>query len=92
MEWGEWKNLNGLWNYVIIEKGVVFLVYEGQILVFFVIEFSFLGVGKKVGFDKEFWYQCIFIVFVFWKGKKVMLNFGVVDWKVDIWVNDIKVG
>lgn len=27
-----------------------------------------------------------------WKGKKVLLHFGAVDWKTDVWVNDVKVG
>ena len=92
MERGEWKNLNGLWNYAIIEKGAAPSAYEGQILVPFAIESSLSGVGKKVGPDKELWYQRTFTVPASWKGKKVMLNFGAVDWKADIWVNDIKVG
>jgi len=27
-----------------------------------------------------------------WKNKRVMLNFGAVDWKADVWINDIKIG
>ncbi|MCS2888884.1 beta-galactosidase [Bacteroides fragilis] len=92
MERGEWKNLNGLWNYAITEKGAAPSAYEGQILVPFAIESSLSGVGKKVGPDKELWYQRTFTVPASRKGKKVMLNFGAVDWKADIWVNDIKVG
>ena len=92
LERGEWKNLNGLWNYAITEKGAAPSAYEGQILVPFAIESSLSGVGKKVGPDKELWYQRTFTVPASWKGKKVMLNFGAVDWKADIWVNDIKVG
>ena len=26
------------------------------------------------------------------KNKNVLLHFGAVDWKADIWVNDVKVG
>lgn len=92
MERGEWKNLNGLWNYAITEKGAAPSAYEGQILVPFAIESSLSGVGKKAYPDKELWYQRTFTVPASWKGKKVMLNFGAVDWKADIWVNDIKVG
>ena len=92
MERGEWKNLNGLWNYAITEKGAVPSAYEGQILVPFAVESSLSGVGKKVSPDEELWYQRTFTVPATWKGKKVMLNFGAVDWKADIWVNDIKVG
>lgn len=92
MERGEWKKLNGLWNYAITEKGAVPSAYEGQILVPFAVESSLSGVGKKVSPDEELWYQRTFTVPATWKGKKVMLNFGAVDWKADIWVNDIKVG
>lgn len=53
MERGEWKNLNGLWNYAITEKGAAPSAYEGQILVPFAIESSLSGVGKKVGPDKN---------------------------------------
>lgn len=92
MERNEWKNLNGLWNYAITEKGKSPASYEGQILVPFAVESSLSGVGKTVGADKELWYQRTFTVPTSWKGKKVMLNFGAVDWKADIWLNDVKVG
>lgn len=92
MERNEWQNLNGLWNYAITEKGKSPTSYEGQILVPFAIESSLSGVGKTVGADKELWYQRTFTVPASWKGKKVMLNFGAVDWKTDIWLNDVKVG
>lgn len=92
MERGEWKNLNGLWNYAISKKGKAPDSYQGQILVPFAVESSLSGVGKKVGEDHELWYQRTFTVPSSWKGKRVMLNFGAVDWKADIWLNDIKVG
>lgn len=92
MERNEWQNLNGLWNYAITEKGKSPASYEGQILVPFAVESSLSGVGKTVGADKELWYQRTFTVPASWKGKKVMLNFGAVDWKADIWLNDIKIG
>ena len=27
-----------------------------------------------------------------WKGKDILLNFGAVDWKADVFVNDILIG
>ena len=41
---------------------------------------------------KELWYSRSFEVPVAWKNKNVLLHFGAVDWKADIWVNDVKVG
>lgn len=92
MERSDWKNLNGLWEYAIIERGKTPTSYEGKILVPFAVESSLSGVAKTVGKNNELWYQRTFDVPSAWKGKKVMLNFGAVDWKADIWVNDIKVG
>ena len=92
MERGEWKNLNGLWNYAITERGAAPSAYEGQILVPFAVESSLSGVGKTCGPNKELWYQRTFSVPAAWRGKRVMLNFGAVDWKADVWVNDVKVG
>ena len=56
MERGEWKNLNGLWNYAITERGAAPSAYEGQILVPFAVESSLSGVGKTCGPNKELWY------------------------------------
>lgn len=92
MERGEWKNLNGLWEYAITKRGEIPTSYEGQILVPFAVESSLSGVGKTVGKGKELWYQRSFTVPASWKGKNVKLNFGAVDWKADVWVNDVKVG
>ena len=93
MERAEWKNLNGLWEYAIIEKGShTPTSFDGQILVPFAVESSLSGVGKRVGESKELVYRRIFDVPSAWKGKKVLLHFGAVDWKADVWVNGIKVG
>lgn len=93
MERTEWKSLNGLWDYVIIEKGKhTPSVFDGKILVPFAVESSLSGVAKKVGAEKELVYRRSFEVPSSWKGKKVLLHFGAVDWKTDVWVNDVKVG
>lgn len=93
MERGEWKNLNGLWEYAMTEIGKPKPnTYDGQILVPFAVESSLSGVGKTVGEKQELWYQRSFDVPTAWKGKKILLHFGAVDWKTDVWVNDVKVG
>lgn len=93
MERTEWKNLNGLWDYAIIEKGKhTPSVFDGKILVPFAVESSLSGVGKTVGAEKELVYRRSFDVPSSWKGKRVLLHFGAVDWKTDVWVNDVKVG
>ncbi len=93
MERGDWLNLNGLWKYAIQPVGKQKpAFFEGDILVPFAIESSLSGVQKRVGKDNELWYQREFTVPSKWKNSKVLLHFGAVDWKTDIWVNGVKVG
>ncbi len=89
----QWHNLNGLWEYAITPKGK-FLpsAFDGKILVPYAVESSLSGVQKSVGEDKELWYQRTFTLPEAWKNRKILLHFGAVDWKADVWVNDIKVG
>lgn len=93
MEREDWKNLNGLWNYSISDKNTAKPENnEGEILVPFAVESSLSGVMKRVGSSKVVWYNRSFTVPKDWDGKDVKLNFGAVDWKADVWINDIKVG
>ena len=92
MERNDWQNLNGLWNYAILPIGQQPTNFEGQILVPFAVESSLSGVQKRVGKDHELWYHREFNLPSKWKNNRVLLHFGAVDWKADVWVNDIKVG
>lgn len=89
----DWKNLNGLWDYAITDAGKAFPAkFDGKILVPYPAESSLSGVMKSVGADKELWYNTSFDVPANWKGKDILLHFGAVDWKTEIWINDIKIG
>ena len=89
----EWKNLNGLWDYEITKLGVNKPnFYKNKILVPFPIESSLSGVQKNVGKDNELWYHSTFIIPKLWKGKNIILHFGGVDWKSEVWINDVYVG
>lgn len=93
MERPEWKNLNGSWKYAITPKGESTpAAYQGDILVPFAVESALSGVGKTVNDKQELWYQRTFDVPSSWNNRKVLLHFGAVDWKADVWVNDTKVG
>lgn len=93
MERDSWQNLNGMWDYAILPRGKEMpKSFDGKILVPFAIESSLSGVQKELGSKNELWYHREFTVPANWKSDRVLLHFGAVDWKADIWVNDIKVG
>ena len=85
--------MNGEWEYAIKPVGEVEpATFDGNILVPFAVESSLSGVQKEVGEKNELWYKRSFTVPAKWKGKDVMLNFGAVDWKAEVFVNDVLVG
>ena len=93
MERRDWKNLNGLWDYAITPVNQPAPEsYDGKILVPFAVESSLSGVKRNVGKDNLLWYERNFTVPSGWRNKDIILHFGAVDWKTDVWVNDIKVG
>ena len=93
MEREKWQNLNGLWNYAIRPKGEAKPdTFDGDILVPFAVESSLSGVMKTVWPHEELWYEREFTVPSAWKGNRILLHFGAVDWYAQVWVNDMKVG
>lgn len=93
MERKDWVNLNGLWNYTILPVGEKEpKSFDGKILVPFAVESSLSGVQKLLGQENELWYNREFTVPSSWSNKNVLLHFGAVDWKAEVYVNDIKVG
>ena len=90
---GDWQNLNGLWDYAIKPVGAMEpKTMDGKILVPFAVESSLSGVQKGLTEKDELWYRRTFSVPAAWKGSNVLLNFGAVDWKADVFVNDILAG
>lgn len=89
-----WTNLNGFWNYALQDrqKDEKPTAFDGKILVPFAIESSLSGVGKTVGKDNLLWYERNFTLPSTFKGKKVLLHFGAVDWQCEVFVNDVSVG
>ncbi|MCL1888601.1 MAG: beta-galactosidase [Kiritimatiellaeota bacterium] len=91
----DWQNLNGLWDYAIAPKGAALpATFDGQILVPFPVESSLSGVQREVGPDNELWYQRQFAIpaTAAWRGKNILLHFGAVDWRADVFVNGAPVG
>ena len=94
MERENWLNLNGIWNYSITDKNANnYDTLQGQILVPFAIQSSLSGVQKNVSENECLWYEREFTLPAKWKANNnILLHFGAVDWKADVWINDIKVG
>jgi beta-galactosidase/beta-glucuronidase len=90
-----WQNLNGLWQYTILPKSGdenIPASFNGTILVPFAIESALSGVEKTVGKDSILWYYRTFNFPKNRKGKRILLHFGAVDWRSDIYVNGLKAG
>ena len=84
----EWLNMNGLWSYAITPaESEAPVEFEGQILVPFAVESALSGVGRTLTENDALWYSREFSVPKKWKGRRIMLNFGAVDWKTEVYVD-----
>ena len=93
LERKEWMNLNGPWKYSI--KNLEDLdpdQNDGYILVPFPLESSLSGVMKNLTSNEVIYYEKTVKIPKEWEGKHILLNFGAVDWKCEVFVNRIKVG
>ena len=89
----DWQNLNGLWDYAITKKDAPKPEkWDGEILVPFCAESALSGVGKAVSPEQNLWYRRTVEVPEGWKGKRVLLHFGAVDWEAVVSVNGKELG
>ena len=87
-----WANLNGFWKYAITPADTEPVAMDGQILVPFAVESALSGVGRFVSENEALWYEREFTVPRGWNGDRVILNFGAVDWKAEVYVDGQKAG
>ena len=85
--------LNGKYEYAITKAGVgVMGKAEGEIIVPFALECELSGVEGVLNENEALWYRRKFIVEENYEGKRVILHFGAVDWKSEVYVNGKHVG
>ncbi|MGH7940148.1 MAG: sugar-binding domain-containing protein [Limisphaerales bacterium] len=89
----DWKNLNGLWDYAITPDSATQPVsFGGKILVPFPVESALSGVMTNFDEHSKLWYHRTFSVPRSWRGRRVRLHFGAVDWRCEIWINGHQIG
>lgn len=97
-ERSEWINLNGEWQFQIDSKfeGKQNKLYESdarlsdKIIVPFAPESKLSGVGNTNHMDAV-WYKRTVEIPNNWAGKKIMLNFGAVDFLCEVWIDGVYV-
>jgi len=89
----EWLNLNGLWDLAITSREAPRPeAYQARILVPFPVESALSGVMQAVRENERLWYRRRFELPRKWLGRRVLLNFGGVDFEATVWVNGKEVG
>lgn len=88
----KWLNLNGLWQFQPgssenedVPKGNL----SGNILVPFPVESALSGVMEH---HERLWYKRDFIIPKEWKGERILLHFGAVDFESEIYLNGRSIG
>lgn len=86
-------NLNGKFDYAITHDDNSFPDrYDGEILVPFAPECALSGVEVHIHADEKLWYRKKFTLSDDFSGKRVILNFGAVDWQCRVYVNGTLMG
>jgi hypothetical protein len=88
-----WATLNGLWDFAIDASGSKQPVFtDAKLLVPFPLESQLSGVqGGLLNADDFLWYRRSFTLPKAWRGQRVLLHFGAVDWDASVRVNGTEV-
>lgn len=93
LERASYQCLNGKYEYAITDMNAAEMgAANGEILVPFALESELSGVEGALAETQALWYRRKFTVNEDYTGKRVILNFGAVDWKCDVFVNGSPAG
>ncbi len=81
----DWQSLNGQWDFGYDGK-----TFDKKITVPYTVETKLSGIGDTE-FHPEVWYKRSIQIPAAWKGKRVLLKFGAVDYIATVWVNGTEV-
>lgn len=82
-----WLSLNGVWRFSANgENDLSSVDFNQQIVVPYPPESALSGLADSNSFPRS-WYQRTFDVPVEWRGKRVLLHFGAVDYQTTVWLN-----
>lgn len=95
----DWQTLNGRWNFEFDDenRGLAERWFAGgkkfgrTIQVPYAFQSRLSGIGET-GFHDVVWYSRAVQIPASFRGKRVMLNFGAVDYEAIVWVNGDRVG
>ena len=88
----DWHNLNGLWNYAVVTGDAEPDGWDGQILVPYPIESALSGVKREITADDTLYYERTFSAAGELGDQRLMLHFGAVDYRCEVFVNGQSVG
>ena len=90
----DWLNLNGTWDFCFDDENEYDLnsvCFDKKIEVPFAYQTPLSGIHDTACHD-VIWYKREFEVPSEWNGKNIILNFGAVDYRCDVYVNNYYVG
>ena len=88
----KWMNLNGLWQYqpgTSANEPLMPGKLSGNILVPFPVESALSGVKEH---HERLWYRRRFTIPKDWKGQRILLHFGAVDYESEVFINGKSLG